>query len=101
MPKCLTCTSNGLFALNYHREKSILLTQSDLYGHEDVSSKKNTNPPMLCNSYQEWIQVLWLEGAKFGEGSWDLGGPQSGPGRSPGGGIRGRSPPEAPAIERF
>ena len=37
--------------------------------------------------YQARIQVLGLEGAKFGEGSGDLGGPQSGPGRSPGGGT--------------
>ena len=32
--------------------------------------------------YQARIQVFGLEGAKFGEGSGDLGGPQSGPGLS-------------------
>ena len=38
---------------------------------------------------QARIQVLGLEGAKFGEGSRDRLGPQSGPGRSPGGGPGG------------
>ena len=35
---------------------------------------------------QARIQVLGLEGAKIGEGSGDRLGPQSGPGRSSGGG---------------
>ena len=35
---------------------------------------------------QARIQVLELEGAKFGEGSGDRLGAQSGPGQSPGGG---------------
>ena len=38
---------------------------------------------------QARIQVLGLEGAKFGEGSGDRLGPQSGPGRSPDGAILG------------
>ena len=41
-------------------------------------------------SLQARIQVFGLEGVKFGEGSGDRLGPQSGPGRSPGGGTRGR-----------
>ena len=45
----------------------------------------------LCwDDLQARMQVLGLEGVKFGDGSGDLGGPQSGPGRSPGGGTRGR-----------
>ena len=36
---------------------------------------------------QAQIQDFGLEGAKFGEGSGDRLGPQSGPGRSPGGGA--------------
>ena len=44
-------------------------------------------------SIQARIQVLGLEGAKFGEGSGDRLGPQSGPGRSPGGGNSGAKPP--------
>ena len=41
---------------------------------------------------QARIQVLGLEGAKFGEGFEDRLGPQSGPGRSPGG-DQGAKPP--------
>ena len=52
------------------------------------------------HSVQARIQVLGLEGAKFGEGSGDHLGPQSGPGRSPVGATRGISQ-EVPAIKRF
>ena len=49
---------------------------------------------------QARIQVLELEGAKFGEGSGDLG-----PSQVQGGALVGgpgvRSPPEAPANKRF
>ena len=44
-------------------------------------------------SDQARIQVFELEGAKFGEGSGDRKGPQSDPGRNPGGGgTRGEAP---------
>ena len=41
---------------------------------------------------QARIQVFELEGAKFGEGSGDRQGPQSGSGQSPGGGTRWAKP---------
>ena len=48
---------------------------------------------LYLGRHQARIQVLELEGAKFGEGSGDRLGPQSGPGRSPGGGTRWAKPP--------
>ena len=57
--------------------------------HQKNQSTESTAGQAYMQRYNGWqaqIQVLGLEGAKFGEGSRDGVGPQQGPGRIPGGG---------------